>query len=191
MKKLTEDLKRILNALAHANAGDYLSPRQKRRALGLTSEPAPAARPKAGAPSVTRPKVGLYLGSELSADLMQYVVQTCSRLRHDLMVLTFLSEGEALALLAPYQAMLDAAGIQQGLATLTGEPPADLARALRRRPEVAFLVCNESGYFGHGLLNGARSNSSMPVPVVLVTAQDGLAAQPARPAELARRLRSA
>ncbi len=175
--KLTEEIKRMLNALAYANAGDYLSLQEKARALA--GSPAPAVQAEPPAPAAPRPQVGLYLGSELSAELMQYVAQTCARLRHGLTVLTFLSEGEAEALLAPYRPMLDAAGIELRLAVLTGEPPAALAQALRRRSEVAFLVCNESGYFGHGLLSGTRRQAGMPVPVVLVAAGEEAASQPA------------
>ncbi|MCU0841411.1 MAG: hypothetical protein MUC79_06790 [Thiobacillaceae bacterium] len=189
MKKLTEDIKRILNALAHANAGEHLTPRQKRHALGHATRP--AGQPVASAKTVARPQVGLYLGSALSADLMQYVVQTCLRIRHDLIVLTFQSEDAARALLAPYRAMLDDAGIRHDVAALKGEPPADLAHALRRRPEVAFLVCNEAGYFGHGLLNSTRRNGGMPIPVVLVTANDGAVGQVAGQAEMVAHLRSA
>ncbi len=179
MKKLTQEIKRMLNALAYANAGDYLSLRQKARVIA--GSPVPSGKPEAPPPEAVRPQVGLYLGSELPADVMQYVVQTCARLKHGLTVLTFQSESEARALLAPHAAALAAANIEPRVAVLAGEPPAALAHALRRRPEVAFLVCNESGYFGHGLLKGSQRKDSMPVPVVLV-ASEGAARQPARQA---------
>lgn len=176
--KLTQDIKRMLDALAHANAGDYLSPTQKARQLAGAG---PAVESGALAPlrAATRPQVGLYLGSELSAEVMQYVVQTCARLRHGLTVLTFLGEAEAQALLTPYRPDLEAAGIEVALVVLPGEPPASLAQGLRRHPEVAFLVVNEAGYLGHGLLHGTQRHGGMPVPVVMVAAQQA-AVSPAR-----------
>jgi len=66
--------------------------------------------------------------------------------------------------------MLEKAGTEVRVASLTGEPPAALAHALRRRSEVAFLVCNEAGYLGHGLMTGTRGKDGIPVPVVLVAA---------------------
>lgn len=177
MKKLTHEIKRMLNALAYANAGENLSLRQKTRTLSGSAAPAVAATP-APAPVAHRPQVGLYLGSELSADVMQYVMQTCVRLKHGLTVLTFQSELEAQVLLAPFQAALDAAGIQPRVTVLTGEPPASLIHGLRKRPDVAFLICNESGYLGRGLLKGTVRQDAIPVPVVMVASGE-TAAQPA------------
>jgi hypothetical protein len=177
--KLTDDIKRMLNALAYANAGDYLTLPQKDAVLKDATAAAAtiAAAPEAAASAAKRPHVGLYLGSEVSADVMQYVTQTCSRLKHDLTVLTFESETEARALLAPYQAMLDRAGTGVSVVVVSGEPPAALARALRRRPEIAFLVCNEAGYLGHSLMAGTQGKSAMPVPVVMVAANEAAVRQ--------------
>lgn len=170
--KLTQDIKRVLNALAYANAGDYLNRQQKSRVLAGADTPTAVSEPKSSVGQ--RPQVGLYLGSELSREAMQYVTQTCVRLKYGLTVLTFLTEAEAQDLLTPFRPMLDAAGIDLRLVVVSGEPPAALASALRRRPEVAFLVCNEAGYLGHALVSGTRRNGGLPVPVVLVTANDSV-----------------
>lgn len=168
--KLTQDIKRMLNALAYANAGDYLSTKEKNRVLAGSARPyATEAQPPVR--KAARPQVGLYLGSELSAEVMHYVVQTCARLRHGLTVLTFLNEAEAQELLTPHRPELEAAGIEPTLVVLAGEPPAGLIQGLRRHPEVAFLVINEAGYLGHGLLNGTQPQGGMPVPVVMVASQ--------------------
>lgn len=165
--KLTHNIQRMLNALEYANVGENLTPRQKDRALAGSA--APAARPEPYAPASTGPQIGLYLGSELPADVMQYVIQSCGRLRYGLRVLTFQSANEAEALLAPHREALAAAGIRTELSLLAGEPPAALVHALRKRPGVAFLVCNETGYLGHSLLTGSVRRDAIPVPVVLVT----------------------
>lgn len=182
--KLTQDIQRMLNALAHANAGENLSRRQKDRTLAGST--APAAEPVPAAPAAG-PQVGLYLGSELPADVMQYVIQTCSRLRHGLRVLTFQSENEVSALLAPYQESLAAAGIRPELSLLAGEPPAALVHALRKRPDVAFLICNETGYLGRSLLKGSVRRDAIPVPVVLVATGEAAAPQHAQAPDTASR----
>jgi len=170
--KLTEDIKRLLNALAYANTGDYLSSRQKSRILAGVDTTRVVAEPNPEPGQ--RPQVGLYLGSELSEEAMQYVAQTCARMKYGLTVFTFLTEGEAQDLLTPFRPMLDAAGIDLRLIVVAGEPPAALASALRRRPEVAFLVCNEAGYLGHSLVNAQQRNAGLPVPVVLVAGTERL-----------------
>jgi hypothetical protein len=166
--KPTDSFKRMLDALAHANAGENLTLRQKAAHLGsnaIATAQAVLSKPAAGS------QVGLYLGINLPEDVMQYVMQTCNRLKHGLTVLTFQSESDAEVLLAPYHNELSAAGIEMRLVALSGEPLAPLAQALRRRPEVAFLVCNESGYLGNGLLTGRVRKDALPVPVVLVTSE--------------------
>ena len=168
--KLTAEIKRMLNALAYANAAELLPARQKYRVIAGGTSPTAVNEPlptiKAG------PQTGLYLGSEVSSDMMQYVIQTCTRLKHGLTVLTFQSESDARDLLKPYQAELEAAHIGVQLYVLSGEPPAALIHALRKRPEIAFLICNESGYLGRSLLKGIVSHETFPVPVVMVAAED-------------------
>ena len=178
--KLTHEIKRMLDALAFANVGENLNRRQKTRAMAGSTAPA-VPTSQAAAPAAHLPQVGLYLGSELPADVMQYVMQTCARLKHGLTVLTFQSELEAQTLLAPFQAALDASGIQPRVTVLTGEPPASLIHALRKRPEVAFLICNESGYLGRGLIKGTVRQDAIPVPVVMVAS--GEAAVQSAPTE--------
>jgi hypothetical protein len=178
MKKMTQEIKRMLESLALANAGENLTRRQKSHLIA--GKPVPESKTEAPVAKTQQPQVGLYLGSELSADVMQYVVQTCIRLKHGLSVLSFQAENEVQALLAPYQDTLAESGIEMRVAILTGEPPAALVHALRRRPEIAFLICNESGYLGRGLIKGTVRQDSMPVPVVLVASVEGTATLPVR-----------
>lgn len=173
MFKLTDEIKRMLNALAYAHEAEYLTLPQKHRALSGSTASVTATNPVPAKKS--GPQIALYLGSELPADVMQYVIQTCIRLKHGLTVLTFQSEGEAQALLKPYQAELEDAGIAVELSVLSGEPPAALVHALRKRGEIAFLVCNESGYLGRGLVTGIVRQDAFPVPVVMVAAGDAAA----------------
>lgn len=173
--KLNQEIKRMLNAMAYAHAGDYLSPQEKLRVLADASVTSQQSVSMVTVASKLRPQVGLYVGSELSADAVHYVAQTCVRLQHGLTVLSFHNTEDIEALLDPYQSLFEAAGIELSLLSVPGEPPAGLSQVLRRHPEIAFLVCNESGYFGHGLLNG-NQHSILPVPVVLVAANETAAA---------------
>lgn len=174
--KLTQEIKRMLDALALANAGDNLTRRQKSRLIA--GKPAPVSKTEVPVAKPQLPQVGLYLGSDLPADVMHYVLQTCTRLKHGLTVLSFQSESEVETLLAPYRDALSEAAIEVRVAILSGEPPAALIHALRRRPDVAFLICNESGYLGRSLIKGTVRQDAMPVPVVLVAGGETAAARP-------------
>ena len=174
--KLTTEIKRMLNALAYANEGENLTRGQKHRVLVGGTAPTLAIEPtpvqKSG------PQIGLYLGSELPAEVMSYVMQTCSRLKHGLTVLTFQSETDARALLQPYQTELEDTRTSVQLTVLSGEPPAALVQALRKRAEIAFLICNESGYLGRGLMKGIVRQDAFPVPVVMVAANGAAMSKP-------------
>lgn len=166
-------LKRMLNALSFAHAGESLTLAQKDRVLAASSETPATATPAAAAVAGTAPRsqVGLYLGSELPESVMHYVLQTCARLHHGLTVFSFQGEREIDAILAPYGAALAEANIAVKRVALSGDPARVLASALKRRSDVAFLVCNESGFLGSQLTRGAMSPDSLPVPVVLVAAR--------------------
>lgn len=196
MIKLTEEIKRMLNALASADAGEYLTLRQKMDYLNQKAgadNPIQAAAPVPTQATSERQQVALYMGSELPADMMHYVVQTCGRLKHGLTVLTFQSDSAARALLSPYADELATAGIAMTTVLLTGDPVSGLARYLRRHPEVAFLACKETGYLGRSFLNGTQRQDILPVPVVLVATHEESAKReaPILPGQIAGNVRAA
>lgn len=177
MVKLTEVIKRMLNALASADAGEYLSLHQKTDYLDQKFGAGHALQAGAPVPVPTqatreRQQVALYMGSELPAEIMHYVVETCGRLKRGLTVLTFQSDSTARALLSPYADELAGAEIAMKIVPLTGDPVSGLARYLRRHSEVAFLVCKETGYLGRSFLNGTQRQDILPVPVVLVATRE-------------------
>ena len=173
MNKLTETMKTMLNALAYADAGECLSGRGKARVLAQMSGSIdrspriPEPYPVRAASNARR--VALYMGSELPAEVMEYVIETCSRLQHELTVLTFQSESVSQALLEPHKQALASSGVEFEMVHLSGDPISGLQRYLRSRPEMAFLACKDSGYLGRSYLNGTPGKNAMPVPLVVVT----------------------
>lgn len=196
MIKLTTEIKRMLNALAFADAGEGLSLSQKTQYLSRkpgAENAIPAGTPAPIQAKSERQQVALYMGSELPADMMHYVMQTCGRLKHGLTVLTFQSDSAARALLSPYADELAQAGIAMNTVLLTGDPVSGLARYLRRHPEVAFLACKETGYLGRSFLNGTQPQDVLPVPVVLVATHEESAQREihAQPSEVSANVRAA
>ena len=189
MTPLTNALKKILNGLAHADAGEYLTPRQKAAYLQSTDvnivnsdEPPPILSEKAV--KSTRRRVAMYMGSTLPAKMMDYVIETCSSLDHDLTVLTFETNPVSSALLEPYMKQLEERGIALETVKLSGEPISGLARYLRSHSEIAFMACKDTGYLGRSYINGTQAKNTLPVPVVVVVVDPKAAtAQPAAQAE--------
>ena len=173
MKKLTAVMKQMLDALACAHAGEYLSRGEKAMVLGQGTVAANQIVEKAATSAKVSSKtnvrqVALYLGSELPSEVMDYVVSTCSSLRHNLTVLTFQSESAGRALMRPYEQALAAAGVEMEMVAMHGDPVSGLGRYLSRHPEVAFLACKDSGYLGSSYLKGTQRKNQLPVPVVVV-----------------------
>lgn len=177
--KLHKEFQRIGNMLAHFFAGNTWVKQKHDTAAGHTAfdssnKTLPTLKPGQ--------QIGLYLGSELSPDVMQYVIATCMQFSVKLTVLTFQSESDARTLLKPYQTKLNDAHIDVQLAVLGGEPPAALIQALRKRPEIALLICNEFGYLGRSLKKGIVRQEAFPVPVVLIGGNETASAKPERAA---------
>lgn len=176
--KLTQEFKRMWNALTYSTAGrENLTPKPMHRVIVGGVAPCPVIE------ATSRPKatqIGLYLGSELPADVMQHTIQKCSELKYGLCVFTFQSELDARALLKPYQSELEDARIGVQLTVLVGEPPAALVQALRKRPDIACLLCNASGYLGRSLMRGVVREETFPVPVVRVAAHESAMTAPSQ-----------
>ena len=67
---------------------------------------------KGGTDYVFQATHDLYLGNELPPEVMDYVIQTCARVQHELTILTFETENCARALLEPHQEALEDAGVK-------------------------------------------------------------------------------
>ena len=181
MSKLKDILKHMMNGFEHSTAGEYMTMRQK--AAHLDNAPV-YAKPvnvkttvyEANSGSKRR-RIALFLGSELPAEVMEYVIQTCTNLKHELTVITFQTENTARALLKGYEPALAEANIDFKLAPLTGDPIARLNRYLKSHPEIAFLACKDNGYLAHSYINGPKDKNLLPVPVVVVVTKQGEAAK--------------
>jgi len=174
MKALTRAVKQMLDALAHQHAGEHLSMMDKTIILedqlgSINNNGSKVFEPSKVRSGSNMRRVALYMGSELPSEVMDYVIETCSRLGHELTVLTFQSDSAGKELLSPYQQALDAAGVKMELVTLSGDPVTGMARYLRSHSEVAFLACKDSGYLGRSYLKGTQRKDALPVPVVVVT----------------------
>lgn len=173
MTPLTNTLKKMLNGLAHADAAEYLTPRQKAAYLQNTNvnvvnsdDPPPVL--SESAVKNTRRRVAMYMGSTLPAKMMDYVMETCSSLDHDLTVLTFETGAVSSALLEPYVKQLEDRGITLEAVKLSGDPIPGLARYLRNHSEIAFMACKDTGYLGRSYITGTQVKNALPVPVVVV-----------------------
>lgn len=178
MKALTKAVKQMLDALAHQHAGEHLSLKDKTAILGDELETLKNTGSSVFEASKVRStskarRVALYMGSELPAKVMEYVIDTCASLGQELTILTFQSEEAGEALLSPYQQALEKAGVDMEMVFLKGEQPIKgLSRYLRSHSEITFLACKDTGYLGRSYLKGTQKQDALPVPVVVVASSE-------------------
>lgn len=176
MKILRETLEVMKKGFAHSHVGDYLTGSEKLKAIADVDASASAQRnllaqqtKEAAKTKTKRQSIAMYLGSELPAHLMDYMIETCISLDHDLKVLTFESSNVSQELLEPYQAVLAEKNITMQKTKLTGNPMAELNRHLKGHPEIVFLACRDSGFIGRSYLSGNPAKINLSVPVVVVS----------------------
>lgn len=174
MKKLTEQLKNALDAMAFADFGEMLSPSDKGRVLaGVPLDPALRTPPRtAPAPKPAR-QIVLSLGETLHTAVMDYVVGVCQRMDAELVILSSNADSAA-DLLATHGEQLAAAHIAARSHLLSGNTAHAVNQYLHTHPQVLFVVSGGMDDPVHQLMvagkHGQR-HAAAPVPIVVV-AQD-------------------
>ena len=176
MKRLTDEIKRALSALACAEAGEMLSARQKERFLGLDA-PGPNAAPSHPS-AVTRAaalrpnrQVALACDGRLSDAMLDYVIGLCRRLEAGLALLGDRATETTARLAARYAGHLAQAGVEWRVVPLEGNGPDQLARYIRDNPQVVLIVSSDGdapvqAIVGRG--RRSRLGQNLAVPLVVL-----------------------
>lgn len=164
MKRLADQIKQALSALAQADAGEVSGRYRMKAAL---NPPATPAAPPAASP---RKLVALGVGATLPAPVVEYVVGVCRRMQADLLLLTTDPTGLR-ALLAEHLHALN--GIACEAEELGTANRRAVLRVLQRRSSVLFAVSGTADDPVRSLVRGRRGllDNDTPVPVVVVGEQ--------------------
>lgn len=166
MKRLADQIKQALSALAQADAGEVSGRYRMEAALNpspLHSAPAtPAASP--------RKLIALGVGATLPACVVEYVGGICRRMQADLLLLTTDPAGLR-DLLAEHLPALN--GIACEAEELASANRRAVLRVLQRRSSVLFAVSGTADDPVRSLVRGRRGlfDNTTPVPVVVVGQQ--------------------
>lgn len=165
MKPLTQTLKKMLSALAAADAGEMLGRRAKHRHLsGYPAQPGPAAAaaPSEAAAAPKRKQVALWLNEMPTQAVLSYALSSCQRMDMDLLIL-HAGKLRAQALLATHGEAFEAAEVPVDIKALEGAGQATLFDYIERHPRIAFLVMGDPS-------QAMTEQTAMPpVPLVVVT----------------------
>ncbi len=167
MKRLADQIKQALSALAQADAGEVSG--RYRMEAALNPSPLSSPAPAAAAPLTNSPRklIALGVGATLPAPVMDYVIGVCRRMQADLLLLTHDPMGLR-ALLVEYLPALD--GIACETEALGAASRRAVLRVLQNRSSVLFAVSGTADDPVRALMRGRRGlfDSATPVPVVVV-----------------------
>jgi hypothetical protein len=163
-----DQLKQAWDALAYADAGEFLPYAEKCRVLGV--EPPADCRgylpPREPAP---RRVVALNLGRSLDLGTVDYAIGAAQGLEAGLMLLRQ-PEGAPASVIAEVRARIDASGIPWGEERLAGPWVDAVSAFLRVHPSVVCLVLAPEDLTRRGRadLRRGRQGRAFPTPVVVV-----------------------
>lgn len=165
MTRIPSWLQRFFGGLAHEQAGEFLSIDQKLDALGTT--PVSAAPVIDHSPSgSSRVRIGLILGSVLSAPAAAYALESSQRLDANLVVYSFLDESRVLAQITEHLPESFNPDERLEIRQLKGTSNDAIQRAVNRTPRLQFLVCDADGFTGHGITHSLHVDLKVPVVAV-------------------------
>ncbi len=156
------------NSLSYADAGEMLTQKEKHRLLGKAelfdqshSHTAERVRTRA---------VAVQVGDTLTRRVLDYAIETCDRLRAELVLLTHGPDGFQEDAVASATHRIRAAGIHTRVVSLTGEWDQALTRYVRAHHEIIFVILNARDANGNALLaqRRPRKRHNFPVPLVVV-----------------------
>lgn len=166
VKRLKQSVKQMLNGFAYQDAGDYLTEKQKREALGIIDEMASAADAKATVSSETPlQRVALLSDGQDTGGALQFAIDTCKRQPATLDILH-------LGLDAPtslVKAMTDA-GIRYEFIALGNGETGILTDYFNTRRGLIYVVATSDDAMGmkSGKQAPLHGDAPLPVPMVMV-----------------------
>ena len=175
MKRLTRDIKRMLAALGHQHAGDYLTPVQKADIVGYAESGSVATQPASQVIPVPVPRrIALLTDGRGKEAPLDYVIETCSRqdaASVDLLVHGVVDTGN----LAGLERRLADAGVRYRSTMLDVDAVAGIADYLRKNPSLIFLVAMPHDPLARRLAEELIPSRAirMPVPLVMIEEKPG------------------
>lgn len=183
IKRLTEDLKRALSALALSEAGELRTHWEKAALLdGRLPERAPVQaashESREAAPLRSEREIALCCGGPPSDATVDYIIGLCRRLEAGLVLLVREAPEPAEPMPAAPASRLDGAGVHWRFARVADDSLPGIARYIRQNPQVVLMVSGGNdplqGIAGRG--RRGHLQRELPVPLVLLAQVVGRAA---------------
>lgn len=173
MKLLTDDLKRMLNALALQDAADYLPMREKMRALS-SSKSARSVMHAGGTPSPSR-RVALLSNGHNCNETLHYALTTSHNHEASLDLVLY---GDAREEVEELRQQLEASGISYEIILLGSRNVESLTDYLNSRQALSYLVASKTDPLALELTQKSpqqkRGRQHLPIVLVGHSPQNGV-----------------
>lgn len=170
MKKLSDDLKRMLNGLAYQDVGEYLPRRDMMKALGMTSENKVSHSPTPSTITLktTAHSVALITDGRGAGAPLAYAIDACSRQGANLDLLTHGAFDSAS--LRAMENQIRAAGLGCHRIHLGMKPVDEIINYICNHPSVMFLVAMPDDVAAKEIVEYVipKRGGRIPTPLVLI-----------------------
>ncbi len=168
MKKLTDDLKRILAGLAYQDAGEFLTTAQKYEVLGMGRAKDVQGYVSHKTGEKANKRIGLISNEKGDFTVLDQVISDCIELNAQL---DLLQVGQSVANnLGAVEAVLGNAGVRYQLVDAQHKTPETFVRYIQSHPSLAFLVAEKGNDFVKEMIKEVESvmGSYLPMPMVYI-----------------------
>ncbi|WP_422126361.1 hypothetical protein [Thioalkalivibrio sulfidiphilus] len=165
MSRSRSPFRQFFDGLAYEQAGEFLTSDQKLKALGAsTVSSEPPVEPTL--PTTSRVRIGLILGSVLSAPAAAFALESAQRLDANLVVYSFQDEAKVLAQITEHLPETFNPQERVEIRRLKGSSNDAIQRAVNRTHRLQFLVCDAGGFTGHAITHSLHVDLKVPVVAV-------------------------
>jgi hypothetical protein len=179
MKRLSEDLKRILTGLAYQDVGEFLPMHDKIKVLGFGANPkAKTSLPAQGMTNIPEEKRIAFITEGRGMGALKYATDACSRLgaNIDLLLHNVLSPGITTVLINS----ICAANLRYNCITLKDNPVENIVEYINNHPSLILLVATRDDNIAKVLAEEVIPKRGRQFPIMLALIEDLPSNKPAK-----------
>ena len=172
MKKLSDDIKRALNALAYQDATEFLSTREKLDVLGYGNKKVRHPLiPRQNTQKIETPKrIGLVVDNRRNSAPLDYAIDACKRQGDNTLIDILMHGSMDTETLTNLEKQIKQAGLDYQIIKLGENAIEGLINYIKNHPSLIFLISMPDDEIARVLIEEVmpKSGEHIQVPVVLI-----------------------
>ncbi len=174
MKKLTQDIKRMLSAFAYQDAGEFMSRSDKLKFLGVSKQSPrkhhPRAVKKTAMSQAFTPRVVILFDGQVSEGILDYVLKASSHMKTaEFDILAYGDDPDLSMRADALRNRLQAAGRKASVSLMMGETAELFNKFTRHNPALRYIVATEHDLFAKKIIaNSTLHHTVRQLPLILI-----------------------